>query len=182
MKRIIALLVALLVVSPMFSQTDDLVATGWRQNIVLSYCDEYDVMSGDNGYWVVRWGSSREVIKAALARDGFVVNETDSTISWKQNSIYRCELKFNELQRLKTVMFVITVPVNMGASLSTSLQQKFTAIYGSTGKFKMIGSSTSSYSWLDQRCGMKPIYALQANTVVEGSPYIITVIASRIGE
>lgn len=79
-------------------------------------------------------------------------------------------------------MFVITVPVNMGASLSTSLQQKFTAIYGSTGKFKMIGSSTSSYSWLDQRCGMKPIYALQANTVVEGSPYMITVIASRIGE
>jgi hypothetical protein len=181
MKRIIALLVALLIVSPMFSQTDDLVATGWRQNLVLSYCDEYDVMSGDNGNWVVRWGSSREVIKAALARDGFAVIETDSTISWTQNSIYRCELQFNALQRLKTVMYIITVPINHGISISKSLKEKFTAIYGSTGKFKMIGSS-SAYTWLDQRCGRKPIYALQANSVTEGGPYIITVIASRIGE
>jgi hypothetical protein len=181
MKRIIALLVALLIVSPMFSQTDDLVATGWRQNLVLSYCDEYDVMSGDNGNWVVRWGSSREVIKAALARDGFAVIETDSTISWTQNSIYRCELQFNQLQRLKTVMYIITVPINHGISIGKSLKDKFNAIYGSTGKFKMIGSS-SAYTWLDQRCGRKPIYALQANSVTEGGPYIITVIASRIGE
>lgn len=180
MKRIIALLVALLIVSPMFSQTDDLVTTGWRQNLVLSYCDEYDVMSGDNGHWVVRWGSSREIIKAALARDGFAVNETDSTISWTQNSIYRCELQFNQLQRLKTVMYIITVPINHGIAISKSLKEKFTAIYGSTGKFKMIGSS-SAYTWLDQRC-RQPIYALQANSVTEGGPYVITVIASRIGE
>jgi len=181
MKRFIILLVALFIATPMFSQTDDLVATGWRQNLVLSYCDEYDVMSGDNGNWVVRWGSSREVIKAALARDGFAVNETDSTISWTQNSIYRCELQFNQLQRLKTVMYIITVPINHGISISKSLKEKFTAIYGSTGKFKMIGSS-SAYTWLDQRCGRKPIYALQANSVTEGGPYTITVIASRIGE
>lgn len=181
MKRFIILLVALFIATPMFSQTDDLVATGWRQNLVLSYCDEYDVMSGDNGNWVVRWGSSREVIKAALARDGFAVIETDSTISWTQNSIYRCELQFNALQRLKTVMYIITVPINHGISISKSLKEKFNAIYGSTGKFKMIGSS-SAYTWLDQRCGRKPIYALQANSVTEGGPYIITVIASRIGE
>lgn len=180
MKRIMALIALLLISTPMFSQTDDLVATGWRQNLVLSYCDEYDVMSGDNGSWVVRWGSSREVIKAALARDGFAVIETDSTISWTQNSIYRCELQFNALQRLKTVMYIITVPINHGISISRSLKEKFTAIYGSVGKFKMIGSS-SSYSWLDQRC-RKPVYALQANSVTEGGPYIITVIASRIGE
>lgn len=181
MKRIITLLVALFIATPMFSQTDEIVATGWRKNIVLSYCDEYDVMSGDDGYWVVRWGSNREVIKAALVRDGFSITETDSTINWTQNSIYRCELQFNSMQKLKTVMFVVTVPISHGVPLSTSLQQKFNAIYGAVGKFKMIGSS-SAYTWLDQRCGRKPIYALQANSVTEGGPYIITVIASRIGE
>lgn len=181
MKRIIALLVALLIVSPMFSQTDDLVATGWRKNFVFSYCDEYDVMSGDDGYWVVRWGSNREVIKNALIRDGFKINETDSTISWQQNLIYRCELQFNASQKLKTVMYIITVPISHGVPLSTSLQKKLNTIYGSSGKFKMIGSS-SAYTWLDERCGRKPIYALQANSVTEGGPYIITVIASRIGE
>jgi hypothetical protein len=181
MKKIIMLFVAILFATPMFSQTDELVSTGWRQTIVLSYCDEYDVMSGDDGYWVVRWGSSREIIKAALARDGFAVNETDSTLSWTQSSIYRCELKFNELQRLKTVMYIITVPVNHGISIGNSLKKKFTAIYGSTGKFKMIGSS-ASYTWLEERCGRKPIYALQANSVTEGGSYTITVIASRIGE
>lgn len=181
MKRIIALLVALLIVSPMFSQTGDYVATGWRQNFVLSYCDEYDVMSGDDGYWVVRWGSSREIIKGALARDGFDIIETDSTISWTHGSIYRCEVQFNKLQRLKTVMYIITVPANHGVSISKSLKEKFTAIYGSTGKFKMIGSS-SAYTWLDERCGRKPIYALQANSIMEDGSYIITVMASRIGE
>ncbi len=180
MKRIIALLVALLIVSPMFSQTDDLVATGWRQNIVLSYCDEYDVMSGDKGYWIVRWGSSREVIKATLIRDGFTVNETDSTISWTQNSIYKCELRFNRLQRLKMIMFTVTVPMEHGVSISTSLQEKFNAIYGSTGKFKMVGESYA-YTWLDVRC-TKFIYGLQANTIVSGGLYFITVIAARIGE
>jgi hypothetical protein len=45
----------------------------------------------------------------------------------------------------------------------------------------MIGTS-SSYSWLDNRCGLKPIYSLQANTVIEGGQYVVTVIASRIGE
>jgi hypothetical protein len=55
------------------------------------------------------------------------------------------------------------------------------AVYGVSGKFKMIGTS-SSYSWLDNRCGNKPIYSLQANTLVNSSQYIVTVIASRIGE
>lgn len=180
MKRIITLLVALLIISPMFSQTNDLVTTGWRKNIITSHCEEYDVMVGDYGYWVVRWGSDRELIKAALIRDGFSITETDSTITWKQNSIYRCELQFNTNHLLKTIMCTITVPINSGVSISKSLQNKFVALYGSTGKFKMIGSS-SSYSWLDQRCSGVSIYTLMANTVVEGGSYMITIISSPIG-
>ena len=181
MKKIIMLFVAILFATPLFSQTDELVSTGWRQNFVTSYCDEYDVMVGTDGFWIVRWGSSRETVRTALTRDGFTYTETDTTISWYQNSIYKCELQFNMNQRLNRIMFIVTVPLKNGIEISNSLKKKFDAVYGVSGKFKMIGTS-SSYSWLDNRCGNKPIYSLQANTVIEGGQYIVTVIASRIGE
>ena len=181
MKKIIMLFVAILFATPMFSQTDELTLTGWRQNFVTSYCDEYDMMVGDKGYWILRWGTSREAIRGALTRDGFTYTETDTTISWYQNSIYKCELQFNANQKLNRTMFVVTVPIKNGIEISNSLKKKFDAVYGVSGKFKMIGTS-SSYSWLDNRCGNKPIYSLQANTLVNSSQYIVTVIASRIGE
>jgi hypothetical protein len=78
-------------------------------------------------------------------------------------------------------MFIVTVPLKNGIEISNSLKKKFDAVYGIPGKFKLIGTS-SSYSWLDNRCGTKPIYSLQANTLVNSSQYIVTVIASRIGE
>lgn len=181
MKKIIMLFVAILFATPMFSQTDELTLTGWRQNFVISHCEEYDVMVGDNGYWVVRWGTSREAIRAALTRDGFAYKETDSTITWDQNSIYKCELQFNAKQKFNRVMFNVTVPVKNGIEISNSLKKKFDAIYQTPGKFKMIGES-SSYSWLYNNCYGKMIYALQANTAVQGNQYVITVISSRIGE
>lgn len=181
MKKILMLFVATLFATPMFSQTDELVSTGWRQNFVISHCDEYDVMVGDKGYWTVRWGTSREAIRAALSRDGFTYTETDSTITWNQNSIYKCDLQFNVNQKLNKIMFNVTIPLKNGIEISGSLKKKFDAIYGTPGKFKMIGQS-SSYSWLQTTCSGKPIYALQANTVVEGVNYLITVIAARVGE
>ena len=182
MKKIVSALIALLITTTVFAQNSDLESTGWRKDILLSYCNEYDVMIGDEGYWVVKWGSSREVIKAALFGSGFKITETDSTITWYQSSIYRCELQFNVEQKLKTVMYTVTVNnANTGISISKSLKTKYESLYGSVGKFKMIGES-SAYTWLDERCGRKPIYALMANTMVEGGGYIITVIASRIGE
>jgi hypothetical protein len=180
-KKIITLLAAFIITTPIFADINDLVATGWRKNVVTTHCDEYDVMIGDDGYWVVKWGVDRELVKAALIRDGFDITETDSSITWKQSSIYRCEIQFNKNHRLKTVMCIITVPINSGISISRSLQNKLVAMYGSSGKFKMIGSS-SSYSWLDQRCEGKPIYTLIANSIVEGGSYIITIISSPIGE
>lgn len=182
MKQIVSLLIALLMTTTIFAQNPDSESTGWRKDIVLSYCDEYDVMIGDEGYWVVKWGSSRKVIKSALLRSGFKITETDSTITWNQSAIYSCELQFNVEQKLKTVMYTVSVRnTETGMSISNSLKTKYESLYGSVGKFKMIGTSTA-YTWLDSRCGRKPIYALMANTMVEGGGYIITVIASRIGE
>jgi hypothetical protein len=181
MKRMLITLIALMFAMPIFVKAGDLNSTGWRKNIVTSYCNEYDVMSGDGGQWVVEWGTPRETIRVALSRDGFDYTETDSTISWTQNSIYKCEIKFNQKQELSTIMCIITVPIKNGVEISQSLRKKLEAIYRISGKFKMIGSS-SSYSWLDERCGRNPIYALMANTVIEGGSYMVTMITSRVGE
>jgi hypothetical protein len=181
MKKIITLIVLLMFATPIFADIEDYVSTGWRKTVITSHCDEYDIMVGDSGYWVVKWGSNRELIKAALVRDGFNLSETDSSITWRQNSIFRCELQFNKNHVLKTIMCVITVPINSGVSISRSLQNKFISIYGSNGKFKMIGTS-SSYSWLDQRCEKRQIYTLMANTIIEGGSYMMTIISSPIGE
>lgn len=182
MKQIVSLLITLLITTTVFAQNNDLESTGWRKEVLLSYCNEYDVMIGDEGYWVVKWGSSRKVIKSSLIRSGFKITETDSTITWYQSSIYRCELQFNVEQKLKTVMNTITVQNNgTGISISKSLKTKYEALYGGVGTFKMIGQS-SAYTWLDESCGRKLIYALLATTITDEDNYIITVIASRIGE
>jgi hypothetical protein len=182
MKKLI-MTVALLIMSYMavFATEDEMSTIGWRKGVLMSYCDEYDVMLGESGQWIVQWGASREAIKGALIRDGFSPKETDSSIIWNQNLIYKCELQFNSEQRLKTIMYTVTLnKINTGIQISNSLKTKYVSLYGSEGKFKMIGES-SSYSWLDNRCN-RPIYALLANTVVTGGGYIVTVIASPLGK
>lgn len=181
MKRMLIGIIALVFAMPFFAQAGDLNSTGWRKNIVTSYCNEYDVMVGDGGQWVVEWGTSRETIRVALSRDKFKYEETDSTISWTQSSIYKCEIKFDENQKLKTVMCIITVPVKNGIEISESLKNKFDAVYKTNGKFKMIGNS-SSYTWLDEKCIRKIIYGLMASTIIDNDSYMITIITSRIGE
>jgi hypothetical protein len=179
MKKFTLVLLFVLMASPLFSQ-NDLDRIGWRKEILLSYCDEYDIMLGERGYWVAPWGVNREILKIALKRDKMVFTETDSTIDWAQNEIYTCSVKFTRDHKLSYFSYSITVDIKNGISINESIKSKLNAIYSEQSKYESV-SGFSTYSWVDRKCN-KPIYTMLASKFIDGNKYLITVFSSRIGE
>lgn len=175
MKKIMVILFTLMIASPIFSQTK----IGWKEESVTSYCNEYDLMIGDKGYWTISWDDTKRSIKSALVKDGFRVEETDSTIGWTQSLIYKCSIQFKPNGKIAHTSIVITVGAKHGSDISASLKRKHDLIHGTSGKF-ISGENYSGYSWLDDRC-VNSIYTLLAKTEIEDDKYLITIFSSKIG-
>lgn len=179
MKKILLVVLTMLIVTPLISQVSGSTKTGWRKESIISYCDEYDVMIGDGGYWIVNWDQSKNDIKTMLLRDGFQFQETDSTIEWTQTQIYSCNVKFNPLGKISYVNVVITVTPKHGPDIFNSLKNKHDIMHGDPGKFQSFDTS-SGYTWLDNRC-TKPIYTMLAKKLLQDNKYFITLFSSKIG-
>lgn len=179
MKKILLILIAMVIATPLIAQVSGSTKTGWRKDAIISYCQEYDVMIGDNGYWVVNWDQSISDIKAMLLRDGFQVQETDSTLEWTQSAIYSCIVKFNAIGKISYVNMVITVTHKHGPDIFNSLKNKHDIMHGDPGKFQVFDTS-SGYTWLDNRCS-KPIYTMLAKKLLQDNKYFITLFSSKIG-
>lgn len=175
MKKVLIVLCAIMVAIPVFSQT----RIGWREESVTSYCNEYDLMIGDKGYWTISWDDTKRSIKSTLVKDGFRVEETDSTIEWIQSEIYKCNIQFKPNGKIAHTSIIITVGLKHGPDISASLKRKHDLMHGTSGKF-VSGESYSGYSWLDERC-INPIYTLLAKNVMDNDKYLITIFSSKIG-
>lgn len=177
MKKII--LALLLVATPLFSQ-NNLNRIGWRKDVVMSYCDEYDVMIGERGYWVLPWNISREALKTVLKRDNMAFIETDSTIEWKQSDIYNCSVKFTREHKVSYMSYYIIVDIENGIKINESIKRKLNAIYKDPSKYESV-SGYSTYNWVDRSCN-KPIYTMLGSKFIKGNKYFISVYSSKIGE
>lgn len=179
MKKLFVIFVALFVATSMFSQTSSITKTGWKKDAVLSYCEEYDLMVGDGGYWVIDWDQSKDDIRRMLIKDGFRVQETDSTLEWTQSQIYSCSVKFGQNGKIAFANSVIIVTTKHGPDIANSLKTKYDLMHGDSGKFQSFDSSTG-YTWLDNRC-KNSIYTMLAKKVLDDGKYFISVFTSKIG-
>lgn len=179
MKKMMLVLIILLIDAPMFSQTSSNTKSGWRKDAVHSYCEEYDLMVGDGGYWVIDWNHSKDDIRKMLIRDGFKVEETDSTLDWTQTQIYSCSMRFKPDGKISFANIIIMVTPKHGPEIVNSLKTKYDLINGDTGKFQSFESSTG-YTWLNNSC-KRPIYTMLAKKLLDDGKYFISIFTSRIG-
>ena len=179
MKRMILVLIMFLIAAPMFSQKGSNTKTGWRKDAVLSYCEEYDLMVGDGGYWVIDWNQSKDDIRRMLIRDGFKVQETDSTLDWTQTQIYSCSMRFKPDGKISFANTIITVSPKHGPPIVNSLKKKYDLINGDISKLQPLNNSIG-YTWTNDSC-KQTIYTMLANQILDDGKYFISVFTSRIG-
>lgn len=177
MKKI--LLILFMIATPVFSQVSENKVTGWRNEGLLSYCEEYDLMIENGGHWILNWNESKDEIKKTLNKDGFYVEETDSTLEWSQSQIYSCSIRFKPNGKIAFTNIVIVVTSKHGPDIFNSLKNKNDLLHGDSGKFQIMSESTG-YSWIDNKC-RKPIYTLLAKKLLQDGKYFITLFSSKIG-
>jgi hypothetical protein len=181
MKTFIVAISILLGYSSLFSQSTSN-PIGWRKDVILSYCKEYDVMvDSDKGVWVVSWDHNREMIKYALSNEGISFTETDSTIRWEQGSILTYEIGFSPDENISRIGTIIYAPLSSGPKLAESLKSKVEAIYKKPGKYYPNQSSGISYTWADNNCPNQVISML-SRTVVNSEIYLITLFSTKLSK
>jgi hypothetical protein len=190
MKKIIMLIAFVMTVDTSFAQVDALSSIGWRKGVLTSYCEEINFMIDNGKQWILPWNATKEVVKYALMRDGYPFEETDSTINWKYQSIFKYEIQFTEDSQIKNAgTIIILKPVN-GIPIAESIKKILESIYGEKGNnYKPEGASKSStsYTWLNKKCDKTVITMLtkifldkDTKTIVDDDEYIITQYSSRL--
>ena len=190
MKKIIMLIAFVMTVGTSFAQVDALSSIGWRKGVLTSYCEEINLMLDNGKQWILPWNATKEVVKYALIRDGYPFEETDSTINWKYQSIFKYEIQFTEDSQIKNAgTIIILKPVN-GIPIAESIKKILESIYGEKGNnYKPEGASQSStsYTWLNKKCDKTVITMLtkifldkDTKTIVDDDEYNITQYSSRL--
>lgn len=179
MRKMLIVLALLMSVSTSFSQVDPINAIGWRNGVLHSYCEEYDLMVDNNRQWVLPWDANRQVVKYALARDGYTIEETDSTISWKVGEILKYEIQFTDDSKIKNVGIIIFTKVGVGFRISDALMKKLEAIHREKGKFRKTEGSGTSYTWHDTTCS-KGIVTMMSTDIINKEYLVITQYSAQI--
>jgi len=181
MSKFIVAIALVLGFSSMFSQSSRN-TIGWRQGVVNSYCEQYDVMvDSDKGQWVVSWSNTREEIKYTLKQDGISFTETDSTIRWKQGTILEYEIGFNQDESIQRIGLIIFSPHSSGPKLAESLKSKIDAIYKKPGKYLPSESAGVSYTWVDKDCS-RQVISMLSRVLVNSDVYLVTLFSSKLSK
>ena len=187
---VVVVMLLQLTVNATYAQVDAMSSIGWRKGVLTSYCEEISLMLDNGKQWILPWNATKEVVKYALMRDGYPFEETDSTINWKNKSIFKYEIEFNEDSQIKNAGTIIMLkPVN-GIPIAESMKRLLESIYGEKGNnYKPEGASQSStsYTWLNKKCDKTVITMLtkifldkDTKTIVDDDEYIITQYSSRL--
>lgn len=173
------LIAFVMTVSTTFAQVDVVSSIGWRKGVITSYCNEYDLMIDDGKQWILPWNATREIIKYALVRDGYSIEETDSTISWKHQNLLKFEVQFTEDSKIKTVGTIIILKPIDGIQIAESLKRKLESIYNEKGKYRHSEGTSISYTWHNTSCN-KSVVTMLTRNMIDKDNYIITQFSSQI--
>lgn len=179
MKKMLVVLALLMSVNTSFSQVDPINAIGWRSGVLLSYCEEYDLMVDNNKQWVLPWNANRQVIKYALVRDGYSIEETDSTITWNVGELLKYQIQFTDDSKIKNVGIIIFTKVGIGLQIHESLTKKLEAIHKEKGKFRKTDGSGTSYTWHNTSC-KKNIITMLSSDIINKEYLVITQYSAQI--
>ena len=186
---VVVVMLLQLSVNATYAQVDAMSSIGWRKGVLTSYCEEISLMLDNGKQWILPWNATKEVVKYALMRDGYPFEETDSTINWKKDFIFKYEIEFNEDSQIKNAGTIIMLkPVN-GIPIAESMKRLLESIYGEKGnnyKPEGVSQSSTSYTWINKKCDKTVITMLTKNfldkdtkTIVDDDEYIITQYSSR---
>lgn len=179
MKKILMLIAFVMTMGTSFAQVDAVSSIGWRNGVIGSYCEEYDLMLDDGKQWILPWNSTRDIIKYALVRDGFKVEETDSTISWNHQNFIKFEIQFTEDLQIKNVGTIIIVKPTIGIQIAESLKKKLESIYAEKGKYRPSDGSSISYTWLSTNCN-KTLVTMLSRNMIDKNNYLVTQYSSQL--
>ena len=179
MKKILMLIAFVMTVGTSFAQVDAVSSIGWRKGVITSYCEEYDLMPDEGKQWILPWNATREIIKYALVRDGYSIEETDSTLSWKHQNLLKFEIQFTEDSKIKTVGTIIILKPIDGIQIAESLKKKLESIYREKGKYRPADGTSISYTWHNTDCN-KSVVTLLTRNMVDKNNYVITQFSSQI--
>ncbi len=173
------LIAFVMTVDTSFAQVDALSSIGWRKGVLTSYCEEYDLIPDEGKQWILPWNATREIIKYALVRDGYSIEETDSTLSWKHQNLLKFEIIFNSDSQIKNVGIILIVKSISGVKIAEALKNKLEIIYKEKGKIYANDEKSTSYTWLNTSCD-KNIMTMLTNNIVNKDTYIITQYSGRM--
>ncbi len=166
-------------VGNLLAQTSRSNIIGWRNGVLTTYCEEYDLMLDNNKQWVLPWNSNRKSVKNALIRDGFKIEETDSTILWKYEDFIKFEIQFTEDSKIKNIgMIIILKPIN-GIQIADALLTKLESVYREKGKIRDNDGSATSYVWHNTSCD-KSVVTMLYSSLVNKDTYVITQYSSQL--
>ena len=179
MKIFLLLIAFVMTVGTSFAQVDALSSIGWRKGVLNTYCDEYDLMPDEGKQWILPWNATKEIVKYALIRDGYKVEETDSTISWNYQTFLKFEIQFTEDLQIKNVGTIIIVKPVSGIQIAETLKKKLESIYAEKGKFRSSDGSSISYTWLSTNCNKNVVTMLSRN-MIDKNNYLVTQYSSQL--
>lgn len=162
-----------------FAQVDAVSSIGWRNGVINSYCDEYDLMLDEGKQWILPWNATRDVIKYALIKDGYNLEESDSTIAWTHQNLLKFEILFTEDLHIKNVGTIIILKPTTGIQIAESLKKKLESIYGEKGKYRPSDGSSTSFTWLNTNCN-KSVVTMLTRTMIDKNNYLITQYSSQL--
>jgi hypothetical protein len=179
MRKMLFVLAFIFSVGNLLAQTSRSNAIGWRNGVLTTYCEEYDLMLDNNKQWVLPWNSNRKSVKNALIRDGFKIEETDSTILWKYEDFIKFEIQFTEDSKIKNIgMIIILKPIN-GIQIADALLTKLESVYREKGKIRDNDGSATSYVWHNTSCD-KSVVTMLYSSLVNKDTYVITQYSSQL--
>jgi hypothetical protein len=179
MKWMLSILALLMSINTVFSQNNSTNSIGWRDGVLTSYCEEYDLMIQDNKQWILPWNATRSLVRYTLIKDGYKIEETDSTISWQAESFLKFEIQFTKDSKIKNVGMVIIVSAISGVKIADALYKKLESIHRKSGEYRKTNDSGTSFVWHNTNCN-KSIVSMLYSSIVNSDKYLITLYSSQL--